>query len=102
MAKQFSVYKGLQKPLVYKGFKGKYIYWGVGFLLAGLVAGALAMALISKIVGAIVLVGCIVGGLYYTAGRQKKGLYNKTRNIGTYIYPSNLKNIYRYVQKNNV
>ena len=25
------VFKGLQKPLVFHSFKGKFIYWGEGF-----------------------------------------------------------------------
>ena len=44
MARRFPIYKGLQKPLVFRGFKGKYIYWGLGSLLAGLVLGALTMS----------------------------------------------------------
>ena len=102
MAKQFAVYKGLQKPLVYKGFKGKFIYWGVGCLLFGLVAGALSMALINKYVGAIIMVGVIVGGLFYTAGKQKKGLYSKIRYSGVFIHASNLKKINHYGKKNRV
>ena len=102
MAKTYAVYKGLQKPLVYKGFKGKYIYWGVGFLVLAMVIGAIIMAAISKLIGVIVLAGIMGGGLWYTAQTQKKGLYNKTRNIGIYIIPSNLKNIYRYGKKRKI
>ena len=80
MTRKFAVYKGLQKPLNFKGFKGKFIYWGIGFLLTGLVFGALTMALINMWFGALVLISCIAGGLLYTASRQKEGLHNKTRN----------------------
>ena len=85
MAKRFAVYKGLQKPLVFKGFKGKFIYWGLASLLSGLVLGALTMSLINMYLGAMVLVGCIVGGLLYTASQQKKGLHGKNRITGIYI-----------------
>lgn len=85
----FNVYKGLQKPLVYKGFKGKFIYWGLGSLLAGLVLGALTMAVISMLLGVLVLAGVMGGGLLYTASRQKSGLSDKTRNSGQlFHYPS--------------
>jgi hypothetical protein len=80
MAGKYAVYKGLQKPLIFKGFKGKYIYWGLGFLLAGLVAGALTMSLINMWLGAVVLIGTIVGGLLFTAGKQKGGLHVKSRS----------------------
>jgi hypothetical protein len=33
----FEVFKGLQKPLVFHSFKGKFIYWGAGFAVMSLV-----------------------------------------------------------------
>jgi len=85
MARKYAVYKGLQKPLIFKGFKGKYIYWGLGFLLSGLVAGALTMSLISMWLGAVVLVGTVTGGLLFTAGKQKGGLHTKSRSSNIFI-----------------
>jgi hypothetical protein len=85
MARKYAVYKGLQKPLIFKGFKGKFIYWGLGFLLAGLVLGALTMSLINMWLGALLLIGCIVGGLLFTAGKQKGGLHTKSRNTAINI-----------------
>jgi hypothetical protein len=102
MAKRFAVYKGLQKPLVFRGFKGKFIYWGVGSLLAGLVLGALTMSLVNMWLGAIVLVGSIVGGLLYIARKQKHGLSDKTRSQGIYIHQSNLKQIKNYGRQKGV
>ena len=85
MARHYAVYKGLQKPLIYKGFQGKFIYWGLGSVIAGLVIGALTMSLVNMWLGAILLIGCIVGGLLYTAQKQKGGLYSKTRANTIYI-----------------
>jgi hypothetical protein len=90
MERTYNVYKGLQKPLVYKGFAGKFIYWGIASLLSGLVLGALSMALFSMMLGLIVLVSCVGGGLYYTASRQKKGLHRKTRSSGHYLFSSKI------------
>jgi hypothetical protein len=102
MAKRFAVYKGLQKPLTFRGFKGKFIYWGVGSLLAGLVLGALTMSLINMWLGAIVLIGSIVGGLLYIATKQKKGLSSKTRDSGVFIFPPNFKKLHRYGRKTSI
>jgi hypothetical protein len=102
MAKRFSVYKGLQRPLTFKGFKGKFIYWGVGSLLLGLVAGSVTMALVNMYVGAGLLVGIIVGGLFYTAGRQKGGLHDKPRSKGIQVHPVNLKILQIYGNKKSV
>lgn len=99
MEKRFAVYKGLQKPLVFRGFKGKFIYWGVGALLAGLVFGALTMALISMYLGVVVLAGSIGGGLFFIAGKQKKGLHDKSRASGIFIHPSHFKNPKLYGRK---
>ncbi|WP_454801364.1 plasmid transfer protein [Mucilaginibacter phyllosphaerae] len=80
MARKFAVYKGLQRPLIFKGFKGKYIYWGIASLLSGLVFGALTMSLVNMWLGAMVLIGFTVGGLLYCAAKQKGGLHAKSRN----------------------
>jgi hypothetical protein len=85
MAKKFAVYKGLQKPLTFKGFKGKFIYWGIASLLSGLVLGALTMSLVNMWLGAIVLIGCIAGGLVFTATKQKGGLHAKSRPKNIHI-----------------
>jgi hypothetical protein len=85
MAKRFAVYKGLQKPLIFRGFKGKFIYWGLGSLLAGLVIGALTMSLVNMWLGAILLISCITGGLLFTASKQKQGLHSKSRSDKIYI-----------------
>ena len=100
MARRYAIYKGLQKPLVYRGFKGKFIFWGVGALLAGLVLGGLTIALVNMWLGALVLVGCIVGGLLFIANEQKKGLHSKSGDKAVYIHSSNLKHLNRYGQTN--
>jgi len=102
MAKHFAVYKGLQKPLVFKGFQGKFIYWGVGILLGGLVLGALTMSLINMWLGALVLAGSITGGLLYLAGKQKKGLHSKTKSYDILIHSLNFKKLNTYARKNRV
>ena len=85
MIRRFSIYKGLQKPLVYKGFKGKFIGWGIGSLAFGLVGGGLTGALTNL---------AIAGGLTYTFHRQKGGLHDKARDRGTLIHPVHLKRNY--------
>lgn len=96
MARKFPIYKGLQKPLEFKGLKGKYIYWAVGSLLTGLVLGALTMSLVNMWLGAIVLVGCIAGGLVFIASRQKQGLHSKAISRSYFIHPVNLKKLNRH------
>jgi hypothetical protein len=101
-AKRFKVYKGLQRPLTYKGFKGRFIYWGLGILLFALVTGALLMAMVSMYAGAVLMIAMIVSGFLWLAGRQKKGLYDKNKLRGVYLHPSNLQKIYRYVRQERI
>ncbi|RZK42651.1 MAG: plasmid transfer protein [Pedobacter sp.] len=95
----FGVYKGLQRPLVFKSFKGKFIYWGVGILLSGLLLGALTMALISMYLGVFVLAAIVAGGLFYTARKQNKGLHSKTVSSGIHIHQPSIKITKKYVKK---
>ena len=102
MAKRFAVYKGLQKPLVFRGFKGKFIYWGLGSILAGLVLGALTMSLINMWLGAIVLISSMVGGLLFIASKQKKGLSAKTQSNGIYVFAANFRKLNYHARKTRI
>ncbi len=91
----FKVYRGLQRPLIFKGFKGKYIYWGLGSILMGLIASIIIVN-----VGNYFLAVCSFliiggGGLFLCAFKQRNGLHNKKRHRGTFIVPCN----YRYGKK---
>ena len=82
---EFEIWKGLQKPLVFKFFKGKFILWGALSLVCSLVIGGLTMSLINPYLGGLVTAVVLFGSLFYTAQQQKKGLYNKKRNSGIYF-----------------
>ena len=84
-ARKFPVYKRLQRPLIFKGFKGKFIYWGLGFVLLGLVLGAVTMSVVNMWFGAALLIGTVTGGLAFTAAKQKGGLHSKARSSNIYI-----------------
>ncbi|WP_114751969.1 DUF4133 domain-containing protein [Pleomorphovibrio marinus] len=94
MGKQFPIYKGLQKPLMYKGFQGKFIGWGIASLVMGLVLGGLIGSLTNMVFGGFLTIGTIAGGLYVTSLQQKKGLHSKTRNLGVFLPPTDLKQIH--------
>jgi len=92
--KTYNLYKGLQKPLVYKGFKGRYIYWGIGSLVMGLVVAGVVGALFSLLAGAVAMVAISVGGIYYTSTRQKQGLYDKKRSNGVIlVFPNGINQV---------
>ncbi|WPU95766.1 DUF4133 domain-containing protein [Mucilaginibacter sabulilitoris] len=91
MKTSYPVYKGLQQPLVYRGFKGRFIAWGIASLVIGLVTGGLIGTLTSMYFGGFLTILLIVGGLGLTFQRQKAGLYAKSRATGVFIHPVKLK-----------
>lgn len=93
MAKQFPIYKGLQKPLIYRGFQGKFIGWGIASLVIGVVLGGLIGSLTSMILGGVITISVVVLGLFITSQQQKKGLHSKTRYIGIFQISNSLKSI---------
>ncbi len=86
----FYLYKGLKKPLVFFGLKGKYIFYAVGVIGVGVVT-SLALSKIG-LIGSLLGLGITAGGVYLIFKRQdKRGLYDKTRNENQiYIFPKKI------------
>ena len=89
MKEAFNVYKGLQKPLVFKMFKGQFIYWGIGSIITGLLLCMIFSSLFNLFAGILALAIISGGGLCLTALQQKKGLHSKSRFSGIFIHQSN-------------
>lgn len=79
---KYFLYKGLKKPLVFKGLKGKYIYYAGGSFAGMLILSIIFSNIFGFFIGLIVAVVIGVGGIWWTFKIQKeKGLYNKTKNF---------------------
>jgi len=83
----FYLYKGLKKPLVFFGLKGKYIIYAAGVIGAGVVV-ALVLSKFG-LIGSLLGLTATAGGVYLIFRRQDKyGLYDKTRNFNeVFIFP---------------
>lgn len=88
MKREYPIYKGLQRPLVFKVFRGRYIYWGAGAIIGGVVGGMLAGAVIGPLAGIFTLCLVSLPLLHFTLQQQKKGLYDKRVNEGIFILTS--------------
>lgn len=76
----YNVYKGLLKPLIFKGFKGKFIYIGGACIISALLLlCAIVSTLASFMWGGITLVIVMFGGLGITSQLQRKGLHRKDK-----------------------
>ena len=88
----YYLYKGLKKPLVFFGLKGKYIFYAVGVIGGGVIA-ALVLSKFG-LLGSLLGLAVTAGGVYLIFKRQDKhGLYNKTKNFDQiFIFPKKLNN----------
>ena len=88
----FYLYKGLKKPLVFFGLKGKYIIYAVGVIGAGIIS-ALVLSKFG-LLGSLLGLAVTAGGVHLIFKRQDKhGLYDKTKNFDQIlIFPKRLDN----------
>lgn len=88
----FYLYKGLKKPLVFFGLKGKYIFYAVGVIGGGVITALI----LSKfgLLGSLLGLLATGGGVYLIFRRQDKyGLYDKTKNSNQiFIFPKRINN----------
>lgn len=84
--REYNSYKGLQKPLVFKMFKGRYIYIALGTLIGAFVIGIVMGIITTMAIGVVVLLALGVGGLFVVLMNQRKnGLNKKRKKQGIYI-----------------
>ena len=88
----FYLYKGLKKPLVFFGLKGKYIIYAVGVIGGGVIA-ALVLSKFG-LLGSLLSLAATAGGVYVLFKRQDNyGLYDKTKNFNQiFIFPKRFNN----------
>lgn len=101
MTRQFSIYRGLQKPLIYRGFKGKFIYWGITSIVLSLVLGSVIGCMTKMSLGGLICVCSTVGGIFFTSQQQKKGLHFKTRHRGVFQFGNDFKKLRNGSKKKN-
>ena len=86
------VYRGLQKPLVFKSFKGRYIYWGLGTILIALLTAMLVSSLMNIITGMITMTAILGTGLGITAFFQQHGTKDRFKGISFFPNQPTIKN----------
>lgn len=88
----FYLYKGLKKPLVFFGLKGKYILYAVAVIGIGVIIALI----LSKfgLLGSLLGLAITAGAVYLIFKRQDKyGLYDKTKNFNQIlIFPKKINN----------
>lgn len=81
----YSVYKGLQKPLEFLGFKGRYVFIALGAAIGSAIL-FIVLTILSQTLLAIALTLLLLGGTsIWIFVKQKKGLHSKKTHQGVYI-----------------
>ena len=81
----YPVFKGLQRPLEFLGFQGRYIYWAAGTAggaIVGFIIGYVAIGFIAALVLCTLILA--FGGVM-TFLKQRKGLHSKNEENGVFI-----------------
>lgn len=83
---EYIVFSGLQRPLEFLGFRGRYIYWAAGTAGGAVFAFLLGYILIGFLV-ALGLAGAVlaIGGVL-TFLKQRQGLFSKRIDKGIFIF----------------
>ena len=82
----YPVFKGLQKPLEFLGFQGRYIYWAAGTAGGGIL-GFIIGYVSAGFVAALIIISLIlsVGGIAIMV-KQRKGLHSKQTDQGVFVF----------------
>jgi len=86
----YKIYKGVQKPVMFKGMKGKYIYIAGGVIGGGLLFIIIFSSILGFLISIGIGIGIVVGGMTYVLGKQSQGLYSKNKEQGKFIVRNRL------------
>ena len=82
----YPVFKGLQRPLEFLMLRGRYIYWGAGTILGGIVGFLGGYLLFGYVVALVIATAVLSYGGVMIMLKQKKGLHSKKEHKGLYIF----------------
>ena len=80
------MFKGLQKPLEFMGFQGRYITWAACAVGGAILGFIIAYCILGFVVGLVVLAVSLSSGAALIFFKQKKGLHTKKEEHGVFIY----------------
>ena len=82
----YPVFKGLQRPLEFLGFQGRYIYWAAGTAGGAIVGFIIGYVAVSFVVALVVATAILAFGGVMTFLKQRKGLHSKNEEKGIFIF----------------
>ncbi len=82
----YPVFKGLQRPLEFLGFQGRYIYWAAGTAGGAIVAFIIGYVAVGFVVALVACTVILAFGGVMTFIKQRKGLHSKNEEKGIFIF----------------
>ena len=82
----YPVFKGLQRPLEFLGFQGRYIYWAAGTAGGGILGFIISYVVFGFIVALAVITVVLAFGIVSIIIKQRKGLHSKNEERGIFIF----------------
>ena len=82
----YPVFKGLQRPLEFLGFQGRYIYWAAGTAGGAIVGFIVGYVTVGFVVALVIATVVLAFGGVMTFLKQRKGLHSKNEEKGIFIF----------------
>lgn len=82
----YPMFKGLQKPLEFMGFQGRYISWAAATVGGGILCFIIVYCMLGFVAGLIILAVTLCIGAALIFFKQRKGLHTKKEEHGVFIY----------------
>ncbi|HRM88658.1 MAG TPA: DUF4133 domain-containing protein [Prevotella sp.] len=82
----YPMFKGLQKPLEFMGFQGRYITWAAATVGGGILSFIIVYCILGFVAGLIILAVTLCTGAALIFFKQRKGLHTKKEEHGVFIY----------------
>lgn len=89
----YPVFKGLQRPLEFLGFQGRYIYWAAGTSGGGIVGFIVGYIAVGFVAALVILTTVLAFGGVTTFLKQRKGLHTKKEERGIFIFAHSRKSM---------
>lgn len=82
----FPVLIGLQKPLEFKGIRGRFLGWMAGIVGVAMMGTLILLTTTSFLVAIIFLLVVVAVGYLIIKTKQKQGLHNKKKSRDRLVY----------------
>lgn len=86
----YKIYKGVSKPLMFKGFKGNYIYMAGACLGLAIIIMIMLSGTLGFIVSGVISIAVGGGGITFILKKQSEGMNKGKKDTGIYIVKNRL------------